>query len=77
MQLPRTPSFRLDGKRALVTGASRGIGLACAAALAEAGAATTRAATFWKRRWRRRGPAPAWERSAWRWKRCSAGTGPR
>ncbi len=38
MSLPRTSSFRLDGKRALVTGASRGIGLACAAALAEAGA---------------------------------------
>ena len=36
--LPRTPSFRLDGKRALVTGASRGLGRACAAALAEAGA---------------------------------------
>jgi NAD(P)-dependent dehydrogenase (short-subunit alcohol dehydrogenase family) len=36
--LPRTPSFRLDGKRALVSGAGRGIGLACAAALAEAGA---------------------------------------
>jgi NAD(P)-dependent dehydrogenase (short-subunit alcohol dehydrogenase family) len=36
--LPKTPSFRLDGKRALVTGAGRGIGLACAAALAEAGA---------------------------------------
>jgi NAD(P)-dependent dehydrogenase (short-subunit alcohol dehydrogenase family) len=36
--LPRTPSFRLDGKRALVAGASSGIGLACAAALAEAGA---------------------------------------
>ena len=36
--LPRTPSFRLDGKRALVTGASRGIGLGCAVALAEAGA---------------------------------------
>ena len=33
----RTPSFRLDGKRALVTGAGRGIGLAAAAALAEAG----------------------------------------
>lgn len=38
MQLPRSPGFRLDGKRALVTGASRGIGLAAAAALAEAGA---------------------------------------
>jgi NAD(P)-dependent dehydrogenase (short-subunit alcohol dehydrogenase family) len=36
--LPKTPSFRLDGKRALVTGAGRGIGLACAVALAEAGA---------------------------------------
>lgn len=38
MTLPRTPSFRLDGRRALVTGAGRGIGLAAAAALAEAGA---------------------------------------
>ncbi len=38
MQLPRTPSFRLDGKRALVTGASSGIGLGAAMALAEAGA---------------------------------------
>lgn len=36
--LPKTPSFRLDGRRALVTGAGRGIGLACAAALAHAGA---------------------------------------
>ena len=36
--LPKTPSFRLDGRRALVTGASRGLGRACAAALAEAGA---------------------------------------
>ncbi len=36
--LPCTPSFRLDGRRALVTGAGRGLGLACAAALAEAGA---------------------------------------
>ncbi|NGM20322.1 SDR family oxidoreductase [Roseomonas stagni] len=38
MELPRTPSFRLDGRRALVTGAGRGIGLAAASALAEAGA---------------------------------------
>jgi NAD(P)-dependent dehydrogenase (short-subunit alcohol dehydrogenase family) len=38
MALPRTPSLRLDGRRALVTGAGRGIGLACAAALAQAGA---------------------------------------
>ena len=36
--LPRTPSFRLDGRRALVTGAGRGIGQAAACALAEAGA---------------------------------------
>ncbi|MEM9437552.1 MAG: 3-oxoacyl-ACP reductase, partial [Pseudomonadota bacterium] len=36
--LPKTPSFRLDGKRAFVPGGSRGIGLACAAALGEAGA---------------------------------------
>lgn len=38
IRVPRTPSFRLDGRRALVTGGSRGIGLAAAAALAEAGA---------------------------------------
>ena len=38
MTLPKTPSFRLDGKRALVAGASSGIGLASAAALGEAGA---------------------------------------
>lgn len=39
--LPITPSFRLDGKRALITGAGRGIGAAFAAALADAGAAVT------------------------------------
>lgn len=39
--LPRTPSFRLDGRRAIVTGAGRGIGLAAAAALADAGADVT------------------------------------
>ena len=38
MDLPRTPSFRLDGCKALVTGAGRGIGLAAASALADAGA---------------------------------------
>ncbi len=38
MTLPRTPSFRLDGRRALVAGASSGIGEGCAVALAEAGA---------------------------------------
>jgi 2-deoxy-D-gluconate 3-dehydrogenase len=36
--LPKSPGFDLTGKRALVTGASSGIGLGCAAALAEAGA---------------------------------------
>jgi NAD(P)-dependent dehydrogenase (short-subunit alcohol dehydrogenase family) len=39
--LPETPSFRLNGKRAVVTGAGRGIGLAAAAALAQAGAHVT------------------------------------
>ncbi len=37
-RLPKTPSLRIEGRRALVTGAGRGIGLAAAAALAEAGA---------------------------------------
>ena len=32
------PSFHLDGRRALVTGAGRGIGFGAATALAEAGA---------------------------------------
>ena len=38
MKLPRMPSFRLDGRRALVAGASSGIGLGAAVALADAGA---------------------------------------
>ena len=38
MKLPSTPSFRLDGRRALVAGASSGIGLGAAVALAEQGA---------------------------------------
>jgi NAD(P)-dependent dehydrogenase (short-subunit alcohol dehydrogenase family) len=41
MILPRLPSMRLEGRRALVTGAGRGIGLAAAAALAEVGAHVT------------------------------------
>ena len=36
--LPKTPSFRLDGRRAAISGGSRGIGLAIATAFAEAGA---------------------------------------
>lgn len=38
MTLLQTPSFTLHGKRALVTGGSRGIGFAAAVALAQAGA---------------------------------------
>ncbi len=38
MSFPKTPTFSLSGKRALVAGASSGIGLACAVALAEHGA---------------------------------------
>ncbi len=44
IDLASTPSFRLDGKRALVTGGGRGIGLAAASALAAAGAEVTLAA---------------------------------
>jgi NAD(P)-dependent dehydrogenase (short-subunit alcohol dehydrogenase family) len=44
IELGRAPSFRLDGKRALVTGAGRGIGLTAASALAQAGAHVTLAA---------------------------------
>lgn len=44
ISLPATPSFRLDGRRALVTGAGRGIGAALASALAEAGAEVVLAA---------------------------------
>ena len=42
--LPKGPDFRLDGRRALVTGGSGGIGLAAAAALGRAGAHGTVAA---------------------------------
>jgi len=37
-ELPKTPSMSLNGRNALITGASSGIGLGCAVALAEAGA---------------------------------------
>ncbi len=38
---PPLPSFRLDGKKALVTGAGRGIGAAAAVVFAQAGATVT------------------------------------
>src|SRR5687768_6842053 len=44
IQLHTAPSFRLDGRRALVTGGGRGLGLAAASALADAGAHVTLAA---------------------------------
>jgi NAD(P)-dependent dehydrogenase (short-subunit alcohol dehydrogenase family) len=44
IELTKTPSFRLDGRRALISGAGRGIGLAAASALADAGAHVTLAA---------------------------------
>ena len=40
-------------------------------------AARGTAATFWTARSRQPGRGRAWERSAWRWKRSSAATGPR
>ena len=49
MQLPISPSFSLTGKRALITGATSGIGLGAVAALARAGAHVTAVA-------RRQGP---------------------
>lgn len=43
VEVPQFPGFSLNGKRALVVGASRGIGLAAAAALAQSGAEVTAA----------------------------------
>ena len=44
MTLPKAPGFGLQGKHALVAGASSGIGAGCAVALAQAGARVTLAA---------------------------------
>src|SRR5580692_8215395 len=44
VELTKLASFRLEGRRALVTGGGRGVGLAAASALAEAGAHVTLAA---------------------------------
>jgi len=41
IKLPAMPNFRLEGRRALISGSSRGIGRASAAALADAGAHVT------------------------------------
>ena len=38
IELPETPSMSLNDRKAIITGASSGIGLGCAVALAEAGA---------------------------------------
>jgi NAD(P)-dependent dehydrogenase (short-subunit alcohol dehydrogenase family) len=41
MNYPKLPSFRLDNKNALITGAGRGIGMGASIALAESGANVT------------------------------------